>query len=363
MILHGLILLLSLVAFFFSSHTHFWGVLERAYPSFPQWSILVDTTTNAYHVWRWDPLLVLLTGESTLSTSLILPLLHLALFSLGTAGVFRFVFGSDWIRSFIDAVLSATMLVLLFGLHPVILGTLTWIPWCILCCRPSWLLSSSTSVRSGVALFLVLRLVRTAHQLSPLALAFVFITLFALKREKPIFLSRKGFTGIFFLIALALSLYHTFEVPTPPIPDYPPFAQVVPDDGVPGIVSPRLTSYAPFQIIDRSVLRYTLAPFALLGLLLSAFFLITSQKVSARNIASTSLVLFVLLTLDTYTAESLSIISPLQAARRLLPGAFFLSLTPAFLAFSLWFLWGTLLRHRTIPTVLFFLTLWAINPF
>ncbi len=363
MIFSSLLLLASLLLIAFSPKSSFFGVLDRAHPTHPEWSLIVDTTTNAFHSWSWDPLLVLLLGDTGVAGSWLLPLVHLGVFTIGTIFVLRHSFDSSWLRACIDAALSSVIVVALFGLHPVILGTLTWLPWCVLCCRPSWLLKQNSHLRPAIALFFILRLVRTAHQLSPLALGFTFLFAFSQSSKDTRHRSQVVFLSLFSVVAFALSLYQSFEVPLPPLPDYPIYSQVVPDDGVPGRVSPLLTSYAPLQLIDRSLVRYSLSLFALLGLLLSCLSYLFTNTAGVKRYARISTVLFIILYFDTYAAESWSIISPIQTVRRLLPGTFFLSLSPFILCASLLFLWWTLLRNRLLLKAFFFLLLWLINPF
>lgn len=218
--------------------------------------------------------------------------------------------------------LSSTLLTLLsvsliLGNDVVVWAALAWLP------PLAWAMSHPNSaIRRGLGLVLALCLVRTGQQLAlPVALvSWSWARAIGSEIDRPLV------TAI-----ILLSIIPIFAVNPPPFPDYPPLAQVVRDDGLPGMIRPWLGAANPIPFIDRAWIRhfdFYAGTFCLvLGMLAHA-------SCKQKDIVVTSIGLAGLLFLDGLPREDLTQLAPLATLSRVFPAYFFFPLGPLFAAMS-----------------------------
>jgi hypothetical protein len=177
----------------------------------------------------------------------------------------------------------------------------------------------------SAALFISLYLLfDSANQLAPFVTGFIFC-IAALNTPG-------GSPAKFYCMASIVSLFviSTATSPLPTSPNYPAFAHVVPDDNLPGNVTPLIGPYPIIPFINREILKQSMAIPSAIVFLASLIFWALYRKIDKRS----HLLLFISLCcmLDSFFSENISVISPVYVINRLIPGLMYFSLLPLFLA-------------------------------
>ncbi len=295
------------------------------------WHPIVNVESNAFHEWRIDPLLVRL--QSLFDSNLHSPgmparTLHLAIFFLGLV-VFFFSLGASATGVGVALMIPALFLYL-FGPDSVIFGSLTWSGWYLWSVRQCLLALKKKGLWTLLSFALACRIALSANQLACLVLVILLWFTALLHDTDLVEQHKKMYLRFLGAISLLPALFVLFTAPIPHFPNYPAFARVVPDDGLPGIILPLTGAHASLQVIDHWAVRAALGTPALiaLGLALVAFLLSKRDRVWVP-----ALLLFVITSLDTCLPESWVQVAPLATIGRILAGHFLFALAP--LAFAL----------------------------
>ncbi len=277
------------------------------------WTPTLQSTTNAFFMWRVDPLVASLLNFSflTLSQQIVLTLLaEILIFACPLFFIIRQ--NSSPLKALLATLLSITGYLLFFGLDNVTLAGIAWLPLLFLLLERCQL--SKTPWPWAIAsLFVSLRHIQTANQMGLLTLV---ITLIWFLRQHR---SSISFSALMIsLLSLCVCLFQTIRIPQPPRLDYP----------ASGFTRPFFSSYGALDSIDRAGIRELFAHSALLILAASLLLLLLSWNRSIRNSAAFLCLAALILVADVRLAEEISVMSPLETLRRLLPEAFFFSFTP-----------------------------------
>lgn len=300
---------------------------------------LIDRSTNAYHLWRIDPLVRivswLLPGTAGYS-SISVALLTMLGFTLSALLLLESKRG-ERLNAITSVGLGVCALLIFTGYSIPSLAALVWVPPTIIAFRAViYSLGPAPLVLSLVAALL---LVVASRQLSfiSMTVALLFAVLIPSANRRRM-LSPEG------IIAALLIAYLPVMVgwccyQSPDFPDYPPDVRVVPDDTVAGTVSPQTTARPPLQVIDREWVRVKYAPYALVFVLISIGALILDWTRGGSGRAGRSLwiptSLFLSIALANTLPESLALITPLPSLSRLIPGLFFFELSTSVFALGL----------------------------
>jgi hypothetical protein len=127
--------------------------------------------------------------------------------------------------------------------------------------------------------------------------------------------------------------------PNAPLPDYPPLAHVVPDDGLNGVISPLIGRDYPLHIIDRSALKLELLPPVLIiSATLSLAWLLLRKQLRLKGALTVRLGVVVsgILLLDVALPERYAALAPLMSLSRISPWGASMSTTTIALGLTAW---------------------------
>lgn len=221
------------------------------------WGSYLHPLYNSYFVWKADPvfqpLLDLLASRAP--SYRLYFVIQSILFSSGLCLLLTLIESRAWPAVFL-AVLTTISFWIIFGTDLILFQGICWIPWAIALYR---------SIQSGLikgpmlllfSLFFGLRLMH-AHQYAIPALL-CFGTLAAIT-------DRFGEQKFSFIKALCLILISLpvligmKSIPFPDIIDYPSYAFVTPDDGLPGNILPLVTAAPNIPFLDHTYINSFLA--------------------------------------------------------------------------------------------------------
>ena len=269
------------------------------------WITVVNLSWNAVHIWRND---------------------------IGTWWFVGIIFATSfiWFRQKSNtqyAVLGATSfttaLLVLFGQDPVILRAISCVPLLFAAIAAYGSGESDKKLTLVVSAFLV---AITALQLAPFfAVVIALMTLCFSDERKGRFLSRDFSIVVYPILFLPLLF-----VPDTIFPTYPAYAHIAADDGVPGFIQPLIGEGVPIPIIDRQAQKLLFYIPSMWLFLAALYCRITNRK---HPLALAGFLFSIFVALDVFAPESVSLISPLQALVRILPGTFLVSLLPITFAF------------------------------
>ena len=303
------------------------------YQEHSSWYPIVNITSNAFHIWRIDPIITWFASFGPgVNTDPGMPgfILHIAILLVGLLLCSKAVSNRPFF--FISPVFVLLALIYLYGKDSVVIGSITWFPLFI------WLCSKATGQNSRPGLFFLLifacacRIALSANQLSFLVICTGWLIVSKISRG-PQTSTSKAYSKFLIFVTLVPALFVLFTAPTPKFPVYPSTARVVADDGLPGMIRPMIGAHAGIPIINRAALREQFAPAAAVLLIFNAICLLRLFRHS--KLWSTSLIIASLVALDLIASEGISQISPLESVCRLLPGLFLIPLSPLFLAVGL----------------------------
>ncbi|RMG39559.1 MAG: hypothetical protein D6719_13135 [Candidatus Dadabacteria bacterium] len=317
---------------------------------------IASATHNAYHLWRDGPILRLI-GE-VLQQLLAQPskaYLLAEVFILFVSVYIFLFFKLPTDRRLLAApgtLLLTCAVIILFGSDRVVLASISW--FALLSVILDKLLNSQHSALLW-KLLVVLAAPVSALATGPLALLLyilaLLIALYSKEHSSPINTTVK----LVLLTSGAIMFYTGIVFPAPHIPDYPFLAHVVPDDGLPGIITPLISSAPSIPFINRAGLKSIyFAPSLLLTLVALILLIILYNSNKATR---DTLVILCLLAgnslLDSLPAESIASIMPVAVIGRLLPGLFFIPLLPIFFSLAIiYFAELSLRSHIAVATVL-----------
>lgn len=308
------------------NHNFFWGVDSTVFgmsEGLPNFFPVAHGITNAYHMWRLDPVIGL--GTQGFGVG-------------GRAGAWLFTMGLGiglllWamkvpkISCYIFGILGPLLVTALVGFDVVVLGSLAWVP--LLGAIIVLTLHGTANTEKFISLFVVsLLLALSANQLAlPIAILLVGFTW--------AYSERLYLRDRYIILSLILlpSLISAFLIPAPPFEKYPPFSHFVPGYGTKegsfGLIGPEIQ----IPVIDLGVLRDSMF-WPGLCLTFFAIFLFLFTRNNSSEVESLKLRpwLWSLLVFGISIVLSSSIwssaysqMSPLPAVGRLSPG---LSLIP-----------------------------------
>ncbi len=273
--LYPLILIFLAGVFLWRSNTYSSLAVDTAIfqmpEGLPEFFPVVHGITNAYHMWRLDPVIGLGTQGFGIG---------------GRAGAWLFVMGLGMglmlramkvpkLTSIIFGILSPVLITLCIGFDVVVLGSLAWVPLI------------------GAVLLVILESGANAEKLILLSVLSILLALSGNQLALPISLVLVGFTWVYservylrdryltIAILLIPSAISAFFIPAPPFEKYPPFSHFVPGYGTKeggfGLIGPEIQ----IPVVDLGTLREVMFwP----GLLLTLFSV--SLMILAKNRSS-----------------------------------------------------------------------------
>jgi hypothetical protein len=293
---------------------------------------LVHGVTNAYHLWRFDPVTGLIFDHFGIEGAAIS---MLSIFAAGMCLLF-YEFNNTFLVSLKLGVILAVSLLFLAGLDSVILGALSWLPLVI--AATNFALQNSSKL-SGLAAVgaAVLMMSLAANQMAPFFGILLGIYIWERARYVP-GRFRAAITSLLILPPIVSALF----IPGPPFERYQPFSHFVPDyktiQGRFGLIGAEIQ----FPVIDFHAVRALIDhPFILTSLL---FFIFAAWKsftqLSDRDPGFTRnpfnwkfpLVISAITTFSFLwfglASPDLAQMSPVAAINRMLPGLSLISLPP-----------------------------------
>jgi hypothetical protein len=282
---------------------------------------LVHGVTNAYHLWRFDPVIGFIYNLYGYQFAI------LSLLLIAALGVTLLLWSLK--LKLLDAFCFAVVLVMALGpvsvgFDSVIIGSLAWLPWCV----GIILIGFDQGFRRVhyLALFLISVLLSfSSNQLAPVFM--LFNSFYVWERSRYLH-PRLKYELIAILLIPAIVL--SFLIPGPFFERYQPFSHFVPayntEQGRYGLVGPEIQ----FPVIDLAAVRSALNyPWIYLGALLIA--LVTARLLGSdrsKIVTGGSIALIAALAWFAMTSPHTSQISPIAAINRMLPGLSLLTLAP-----------------------------------
>jgi len=340
-------------AFFFEATRYFSGDSTALHGWFPA----VHVGHNAWAAWRIDPLLgglaALCPDPRAAFNGLCFIFCSIGLATLGlvlapTAGLRTAAIG---------ALLITALLARLFVFDAVLFGALTWFPW-----LAAAFVAALRAPRGRllvlllVVVFFSLRLAKGANILAPFVAATAFVV--ALRALPPALAAQRRLIGLIGALTVAVVFGIDRGVNAPGFPEYPPYARLIPSDGIPGFTRALVGPDRSLPVIDRLFLdeRYSVLT---LGLLFFAAWLrFVTRRERERNypLRATLDVALLLTTAawwDTLSFGGLSETSPLRTLGRIVPALGFIPLLPLTVGLGVILLTvGATLAQRTLPLAL-----------
>lgn len=134
------------------------------------------------------------------------------------------------------------------------------------------------------------------------------------------------------ILMLACGLLYSLLAPAAESPQYPHFARLVPEDGIPGNLMPLIGSFPPVPYINRPAVKelYFIPSLMIFLASLACGIFSKRTKVSWLLLAFSACCV-----LDCAAPESVSLIAPVYTISRLIPGLFHFVLLPVTLGFTL----------------------------
>ncbi len=313
------------------------------------WYPNVHISSNAFHMWRLDPLLSLLTSRFDFGVYVAL---CIAVFCSGLV-----VFLADllprvsvWLRALLSFGIAISVPALV-GLDPVVIGSLLWLPFHLWAARRVVLNANPSFLQLATLLLLGMVICVDANQLSPIILGLSFLYVVYSTQDHTQAApcrSRDWVIGLSF----ALALFSAFSAPIPFFSNYPKFAHTVPGYGTLVGLRPMLGPEPPLLLIDRAFIRGIFFWPALIMAVLSVvpfvrriIFLHQHDMQATNAVFAFAIALLLLLDTEIIPAK-LSQIAPIATLGRIIPGLFFFSLAPLFLALGVVFLLMALCAHK-----------------
>jgi hypothetical protein len=325
-------------------------LVDLSYTTEPShWFPLVNGISNAYHLWRIDPLLsaiLSLGGETSASDGV--PL-SISMLTIGTGLLARRIrpaLRHTPATLWIGAALSTLAVALTVGRDSVVFGTLAWVPLFSIVLGAGITAARRGMVSAAALLWIVLLFTAvqgsySANQLSLLSTLFSLLIALSLTEHEPA-TSKRAPLGycLLFILGFIPALYTTATAPIAPFPDYPTFAHLVPDDGIPGLVQPNVGAEYPVATVHRVKLKETFAPWSIVLLVVNIFILVAfgarAENSTIVLFSVTGTALAATLLVDTLLPERLSLIAPLLSTSRSIPSAALLGLTPVATGACIW---------------------------
>ncbi|MBP9837464.1 MAG: hypothetical protein KBC84_02000 [Proteobacteria bacterium] len=362
--MYYLILFIPAILMFLCCERYFLNV-DSAYLSFFNAELftsfpLVNFNSNAFTLWRFDPLFILISRQLSFHTYCMLLILQFTLSLFYLVKKLEEQINREQSQKFIFLPLTVIFLFLNYGLDITILGTITWLPLLVLAVLRFEKYSNLTNFFLLMLASILFTL--SANQFSlfvSLIISFLLLANYSASDNLP-----KGWTYVPLLfIPLLNSLFYS----SPNFPGYEFDAHLVPNYGVIDGLQPLIGQMPKLPVIDRSYIRsaYGVLSLAIIICLsivaLAQFFkrILIFNK-TQKSILLTALVLSISVFFDSsFISSSDSQFLPLQSISRLMPGLFFAAVAPVAIVLSLILLAVLLstIEHFAFTTTLFVFTL------
>ena len=298
---------------------------------------LLDYSSNAYYMWRFNDIILWIcyffNKISNVDFNSILYFTNLFIFFIFTTVLTKNLNKNltFLVSSFISANLSF-LITYLFGNKTFLITSITFLPFFIYSLIKLYECNKLNILNILLVILSSILLINSSNELSFLYLVFSIIVLSLLGIKKNLY--SKIFNSLIVLIFLYSIYYISFIVPKLPSFDYPWYAKVVQDDGIPGIIRPLFTESSTIPFIDEISEKCLYAPYVFF---LSLFFLfITYKFFISRNNCSKKLSIFLVFFvisffLEIFTAPGLSSLLFFKTIWRVTPSIFNISFYPIFL--------------------------------
>ena len=310
------------------------------------WFTTADYLTNAYHLWRVDPLICKITSLSETSSISFVAFACWLVFFAGCGTLFL-KFQASRFNSFIIPLLLTGSLHLIFGTNIIIAGSLCWLPWYIY----SLSKTRDSIIWHSISLVFLLLVFFSANQLT------IFVFLIALFIHSQVL--DKSELAISHKFGMLVASILSLSIPLAKTPNYPALSRVVEDDGIPGIIRPLIGPDSPIQIISQaSTFEHYFIPVLFVSIL-SIIFIVKYLYKSDKTPFFILGVLILSLLIDFFGTSHLTSIGPIKSVSRLLPGLSAVALnvfTIAALVVSTIFVLSSNIRSSLILSILFFIS-------
>jgi len=298
---------------------------------------LIHAVSNAYHMWRFEPIAGLIAHSFGAEWTL---WWMVASFAVGASFLTWVVLPRDsyrGIQSALTGVIVAALLVMMFGLDAVVWGSLAWLPlnFAVL------LLGFERGF--DLKLILALTCVSIFQVLAANQVALLFAIPMALYGwDRARYLNAKIKYQIILTLLIPATIVSVF-MPSPDLERYALFSHFVPNyfkgEGRFGLIGADLDPYPVDLKGLRSILKLNLlyGGAAIFIVFLLKGFLGFKNTVGKLNLTKPLLIilfLFCSLIWSTLNDSDFAQISPISAANRLLPGLYLISLEPIIFAFA-----------------------------
>ncbi len=324
------------------------------------WFPLLDYTTNAYHLWHYDELLIralsILSGDYPIN-SRELHGVFLVILTLGNVLLLRRLKSEDNVtNSAFSSLGFVVLLALVFNMSTVVLSSLMWVPWLVAAYLDSFAKKRSSLVAFVLVAFFVTRVIASSGPLSPILVCFAAGTAYILAKYQleTFSLTENLQKNILLFISVFPVIGSLYFIPITEFPDYPPQSHIVADDNVAGVIRPLIGSTPPVPHIDRVALKEQLFEVTGATLLLSVFSLGSSIGILATSLAAS-------VALDVYLPDTFAQIMPAYSLKRMVPELFYLTLSPVILALSLFSLWAALVFRAKWQALLAFVFIGGVS--
>ncbi|MEZ4754012.1 MAG: hypothetical protein R3A13_06820 [Bdellovibrionota bacterium] len=268
-----------------------------------------DIFSNAYFYWRIDPLTC---GIAKTSLPVInlnsLEKIYYLIFFAGLSLFNTSLRHSSKLSSLFISITSTIIIYLFFAGNITVISLLAWSPWYL------WSIYSekinNSNLRLSFTIIFSLLLFFAAQQL-------IILVLFL-----PLIIDKQGNFKLHFtkqqrIIAVLTTLF-SLGIKLPKIPNYPPLARLIEDDGIAGMIRPLLGPDSPLEIISRSVVISSYGS-AILFISVCSLFVLFQLKTPLRYLI---LLWATALIIEVSGSAELAALSPIQALTRIIPGLF-----------------------------------------
>lgn len=343
----------------------------------PGWFNIANGITNEFHTWRILPAIRWITGTNEWSADAAFP--YLTIFLIGTFFWVNRTLGKVRVSWAPLCIWGASCLVSIgivwqAGRDTTCLGTLALFTfqagvfdWWIRTAQDSTSTIKASLIALAVTFFVTVTATYLGNQMSLIAslLAFLIAAITSFPETDLVAREVRGrILGIGLIVAVVPTVLTSMLAPFPEFPDYPATAQVVPDDGLPGIVRPLVGYDYPIQVINRGAISAVYAFPSLILLVLAVISALLIRDRVGRKLMIIAVFLAAAVVIDSAITPGIAVIGPLQSLQRLVPGLSPFCLSP--LAFIMSWVIGSLSfcsSGRSIGVALWFAVSCFLVPF
>ena len=298
---------------------------------------LIDYSSNSYYKWKFNTYIFGISKylSSSFSLNFNTVIYYVCL-------IFFFIFNT-YLTKCINLTISTLaasiislnfliLLILLFGNKTYVISSITFLPFFLFSLINVNKENKNTLLSTLVYLLSLVFLIKSSNHFSFLFIIFSFVIISFLKPEKVKF---SKLHIILLIIAITSSLFYiTFKIPYVDSFDYPWYARVVQDDGLPGVIRSLLNESALISYVDEISEKHLYLP--VVSFISIYILFIIMHSFSSENLKNKYLSYFLLFFIisflcEFYLSPSLSLILFFKTIWRTIPSILSFSFYPIFL--------------------------------